>query len=75
MGDEPNERHAIGKAKRCQEHNNRRTPPRASRKSYLIACVKGDVKQSCSPLFQLTRVLVRFDHVASRIVNANHGIM
>jgi hypothetical protein len=28
-----------------------------------------------SPLFELALVLVRFDHVASRIVNANHGIM
>ena len=26
-------------------------------------------------LFELARVLVRFDHVASFIVNANHGIM
>jgi hypothetical protein len=24
---------------------------------------------------ELTRVLVRFDHIASLIVNANHGIM
>jgi hypothetical protein len=29
---------------------------------------------SDSPLFEIARVLVRFDHVASRIVNANHGI-
>src|SRR5207253_11185394 len=26
------------------------------------------------PLFELARVLVRFDHVANRIVNADHGI-
>jgi len=26
-----------------------------------------------SPLFEIARVLVRFDHVARRIVNANHG--
>ena len=26
-------------------------------------------------LFEIARVLVRFDHVASVIVNANHGIM
>jgi len=25
--------------------------------------------------FELARVLVRFDHVASRIVNADHGMM
>jgi hypothetical protein len=28
-----------------------------------------------SPLFEIARVLVRFDHVAGRIVNANHGII
>ena len=28
-----------------------------------------------SPLFELALVLVRLDHVASGIVNANHGIM
>jgi hypothetical protein len=28
-----------------------------------------------SPLFELARVLVCFKHVASVIVNANHGIM
>jgi hypothetical protein len=27
------------------------------------------------PLLEIGLVLVRFDHVASRIVNANHGIM
>ena len=26
-------------------------------------------------LFELARVLVRFDHVASFIINANHSIM
>ena len=26
-------------------------------------------------LLEIARVLVRFDHVAGRIVNANHGIM
>jgi hypothetical protein len=31
--------------------------------------------QAHSPLFELARVLVRFDHVARRIVNANHSIM
>ena len=31
---------------------------------------------SClSPIFQLARVLVRFDHIAWRIVNADHTIM
>jgi hypothetical protein len=28
-----------------------------------------------SPLFEIARVLVRFDHIASFIVNANDGIM
>jgi hypothetical protein len=28
-----------------------------------------------SPLFEIASVLVRFDHVARFIVNANHGIM
>jgi hypothetical protein len=27
------------------------------------------------PLFELARVLVRFDHVVRFIVNANHGMM
>jgi hypothetical protein len=27
------------------------------------------------PLFEIARVLVRFNHIASFIVNANHGIM
>jgi hypothetical protein len=34
----------------------------------------GDCSKN-SPLFEIARVLVRFDHVASRIVNANHSIM
>jgi len=28
-----------------------------------------------SPLFEIAFVLVRLDHVASRIANANYGIM
>jgi hypothetical protein len=31
--------------------------------------------QMASPLFQIATVLVRFDDVASGIVNANHGSM
>jgi hypothetical protein len=27
------------------------------------------------PVFEIARVLVRLDHIASRIVNANHGTM
>src|SRR4029453_15111001 len=57
-------------------HRNRKPLRRhgASRKSYLIACFKRDVKQSCSPLFELARVLVRLDHVASLIENANDSV-
>jgi hypothetical protein len=27
------------------------------------------------PIFEIVRVLVRFDHVASRVVNADHSMM
>jgi len=30
---------------------------------------------SDSPLFELARLLMRFDHIASVIVNADHSIM
>jgi hypothetical protein len=33
------------------------------------------VKKVNSPLFELARLLVRFYHVATFIVNANHSIM
>jgi hypothetical protein len=29
----------------------------------------------CSPLFEIAGVVVRFDHVARFIVNANHSVM
>jgi hypothetical protein len=32
-------------------------------------------KRNASPLFGISRVLVRLDHVARLIVNANHRIM
>jgi hypothetical protein len=32
-------------------------------------------ERKASPLSEIARVLVRFDHFASVIVNANHGIM
>jgi hypothetical protein len=32
-------------------------------------------EREASPLFELASVLVRLDHVAGRIVNANHGVM
>jgi hypothetical protein len=40
----------------------------------LILAPSTPGRQANSPLFELARVLVRFDHVASRIVNANHSI-
>jgi hypothetical protein len=33
------------------------------------------MKKVKSPLFELARVLVRLDHVAGCIVNANHSMM
>jgi hypothetical protein len=33
------------------------------------------IAQMASPLFEIAHVLVRLDHIASRIVNANHSIM
>ena len=41
----------------------------------LIETAIQSVIVSPSPLFEIARVLVRFNHVASRIVNANHSIM
>jgi len=38
----------------------------------LIAYDKGPAR---SPTFELALVLVRFDHIASVILNADHGIM
>ena len=32
-------------------------------------------ERKASPLFELARVLVRLDHIASIVVNANHSIM
>jgi hypothetical protein len=32
-------------------------------------------ERKASPLFELALVLVRFDHIASIIVDANHGIV
>jgi hypothetical protein len=32
------------------------------------------IARMASPLFEITLVLVRFDHVARFVVNANHGI-
>jgi hypothetical protein len=37
--------------------------------------VESKPEQRGSRLFEIARVLVRFDHVASVIVNANHCIM
>jgi hypothetical protein len=43
-------------------------------KSYQGTDARCD-KKEISPLFELTRVLVRVDHVAGLIVNADHSIM
>jgi hypothetical protein len=32
-------------------------------------------ERKASPLFEIARVLVRLNHIARFIVNANHGIM
>jgi hypothetical protein len=35
----------------------------------------GAREKSKSPLFEIARVLLRFDHIARAIVNANHRIV
>ena len=35
----------------------------------------GELRAKTSRFFEIARVLVRLDHVARRIVNANHGIV
>jgi hypothetical protein len=44
-------------------------PPSGNQKTILVRSYEA------SPLFEIAIVLVRFDHVARVIVNANHGIM
>jgi hypothetical protein len=48
----------------------RKTPQQDHRMTSRVIRAK-----KTSPLFELARVLVRFNHIASVIVNANHGIM
>jgi hypothetical protein len=43
-------------------------------KSYQGTDARCD-KKEISPLFEFARVLVRFDHIASFVINANHGAM
>jgi hypothetical protein len=43
-------------------------PPRFSMAAFCFTC-------NTSPIFEIARVLVRLDHIASLIVNANQGIM
>jgi len=33
------------------------------------------MREKTSPFFEIALVLVCFDHIASRIINANHSIM
>jgi hypothetical protein len=44
-------------------------PSRFTAWRLFVSCAKRSL------LFEIALVLVRLDHVASRIVNANHGIM
>jgi len=41
----------------------------------VLAGSATEMRAKTSPLFEIAGVLVRFDHVASFIVNANHRIM
>jgi hypothetical protein len=41
----------------------------------LFVRVRDLMRTNRSPLFEIALVLVRFDHVAHCIVNANHGVM
>ena len=49
--------------------------------SFISASIEGSVPentaswQACSRFLEIALGLVRLDHIASRIVNANHGIM
>jgi hypothetical protein len=43
-------------------------------KSFLAGSATGS-KQKTSPLFEIARLLVRFDYVARLIVNADHSMM
>jgi len=47
------------------------------RDSFLISPARSSTEEfeTVLPFFELALVLVRFDHVASRIVNADHSIM
>ena len=49
-------------AKVCSTKDNRRRASQCNTKASL-------------PLFEIALVLVRLDHIASAIVNANHGII
>jgi hypothetical protein len=40
-----------------------------------IECVTRCENNAALPLLEIARLLVRFDHIPSRVVNANHGIM
>jgi hypothetical protein len=45
----------------------------ATNRSIVVS--RGPANKIALPLFEIARVLVRFDHVASFIVNANHSVM
>ena len=51
------------------------TSPRREQAEKLFDSVRDLMRTNRSPLLQVSRVLVRFNHVARFIVNANHGVV
>jgi hypothetical protein len=51
------------------------TSPRREQAEKLFDSARDLMRTNRSPLFEVARVLVRLDHIASVIVNANHSIM
>jgi len=49
------------------------TSPRREQAEKLFDSVRDLMRTNRSPLFEVARVLVRLDHIASLIVNANDG--
>jgi hypothetical protein len=51
------------------------TSPRREQAEKLFDSVRDLMRTNRSPLFEVARPLVRFEHVASFILNANHSAM
>jgi hypothetical protein len=49
--------------------------PSGSVATEALSMLRQIIAAFCSPLFEIAFVLVRFDHIASLIVNANHSVM